>query len=53
MPLVVATTDFLQLPVGTTAERPGSPVAGMMRINTTTNALEFYSGTGWVVWKAL
>jgi hypothetical protein len=36
-------TGFLQLPAGTTAQRP-SPVAGQMRFNTTTGKAEFYSG---------
>ena len=35
------------MPVGTTAERPASPVAGMQRINTTTGYLEVYNGGGW------
>lgn len=40
-------TGYLQLPVGTTAQRPVSPAAGMMRVNTSTNYLEFYTGTAW------
>ena len=36
----------LILPSGTTAERPGSPVAGMLRYNTSMNLLEFYND-GW------
>jgi len=32
---------------GTTAQRPGSPVAGDTRLNTTTTRLEFYNGTEW------
>ena len=36
------------MPVGTTAQRPASPVAGMQRINTTTGYLEVYNGGGWV-----
>ena len=35
------------MPVGTTAERPASPVAGMQRINTTTGYLEVYNGGSW------
>ena len=41
-------TGFVQLPKGTTAERPGSPVAGMVRYNTDTNRNEIYNGTKWV-----
>jgi len=39
----------INLPSGTTAERPGSPVAGMIRFNTTVNVLEFFNGTGWQI----
>jgi hypothetical protein len=38
-------------PNGTTAQRPSSPVNGMMRFNTTTNALEAYLGASWQVIK--
>ena len=40
-------TGYVQLPVGTTAERPVSPTLGMMRVNTTTYALEYYDGYLW------
>ena len=36
----------LVLPEGSTAQRPGSPVAGMTRYNTTLNLVEFYDN-GW------
>jgi len=39
--------QFLQLPSGTTANRPGSPVNGMVRYNTTTSKFEVYEGDGW------
>jgi len=42
-----ATTGGMYLPSGTTAQRPASPVAGMMRFNTTTNLVETYNGTTW------
>ena len=35
------------LPSGTTSERPGSPAAGVMRLNTTTDVMEYYDGTNW------
>ena len=35
------------VPVGTTAERPSSPVGGMLRYNTDLGELEFYDGSGW------
>lgn len=40
-------TGFIQMPSGTMAQRPASPVAGMLRYNTTTAYLEFYSGVSW------
>jgi hypothetical protein len=41
-------TAALQLPVGTTAQRPSFPDNGMMRFNTTTGKVEFWNGTAWV-----
>jgi hypothetical protein len=35
------------LPSGTTSDRPGSPAAGVMRFNTTTDIMEYYNGTNW------
>ena len=32
-------TDSIDIPVGTTAQRPSSPTSGNMRYNTTTNTL--------------
>ena len=40
-------TGFLDLPVGTTAERPGSPTSGMVRFNTSLVTFEGYDGTAW------
>ena len=40
-------TGYLDLPAGTTAQRPGSPAAGQMRWNTTTSEFEFYDGDSW------
>jgi len=40
-------TGAAQLPVGTTAQRPASPVTGQTRFNTTINNTEVYNGTGW------
>jgi len=49
--LVVSSTDALLVPVGTSAERPGSigfsDIDGMIRFNTTINALEFYGDGQW------
>lgn len=43
------TSGYVQLPKGTTAQRPGSPSAGYMRFNTTYGLVEVYNGTSWVV----
>ena len=40
-------TSSLNLPKGTTAQRPISPVAGMVRENTDDNVIEYYNGTEW------
>ena len=42
-----ASTASLNLPKGTTAQRPSSPVAGMVRENTDDNVIEYYNGTEW------
>ena len=34
-------------PAGTTAERPDTPDAGMIRFNTDEGHFEFYDGTEW------
>lgn len=41
-------TGYIQLPSGTTAQRPVSPTVGMMRYNSTNQALEVYTSLGWV-----
>ena len=38
----------LQLPTGSTGERPGSPSAGYTRWNTTTKEVETWSGSQWI-----
>jgi hypothetical protein len=40
-------TGYFGLPTGSTAQRPGSLEAGMIRWNTTTSKLEGYNGTEW------
>jgi hypothetical protein len=40
-------TGAIKLPVGTTAQEPGTPTAGMVRFNTTTGKFEGYDGTIW------
>lgn len=41
-------TSALKIPVGTTAQRPGTPVLGQIRYNSTTGGVESYSGTSWI-----
>ena len=38
-----ANTDAIHVPVGTTAQRPGSPAAGYFRYNSTTGGFEGYT----------
>ena len=49
--LIVNSTDSILIPVGTTAQRPGSSggtdTAGMIRFNTSNDQLEFYNGSSW------
>ena len=42
-----ATTTSIKTPVGNTAQRPATGVTGMLRFNTTSNALEVYNNTEW------
>lgn len=37
----------VQIPVGNNADRPDSPVFGMIRFNTEAGYCEFYNGTVW------
>ena len=41
------TTEAIKIPVGTTVQRPASPVAGQIRYNSTISATEVYNGTTW------
>ena len=45
---LTGTAGFLP-PVGTSAERPGTPTEGLTRYNSTNNLLEFYNGVEWVI----
>ena len=40
-------TAAMKIPAGTTAERPGTPVLGDIRYNTTDTRAEIYNGTEW------
>lgn len=43
---MTATSHFIP-PIGTTAQRTGSPTTGMQRFNSTLGFPEFYSGAAW------
>jgi hypothetical protein len=45
----IDTTTALQIAVGNTAQRPGTPSTGDLRFNTTETAVEVYNGTGWEI----
>jgi len=40
-------TGSIKIPVGTDAQRPGSPVTGMIRYNSDQGYIEIYNGTAW------
>ncbi len=43
----IDTTTALQIAVGNTAQRPGTPSTGDLRFNTTNTSVEVYNGTSW------
>jgi hypothetical protein len=45
---IINDTGYLQLPTGTTAQRPSSVATGMMRQNSTTGLAEYYNGSQWI-----
>lgn len=45
--LQVSGQNAIRVPVGNTATRDASPLAGMFRFNTTTNVFEGYDGIAW------
>jgi hypothetical protein len=44
--VIIDSVQTLQIPVGTTVERP-SPITGQIRFNTDTTVFEGYDGTAW------
>ena len=42
-----SSTAFLEVPKGTTAQRPDNPQPGMIRFNTDSGHLEYYTGDFW------
>ena len=45
--ITLTATSSLTLPVGTEAQRPGTPAAGMFRFNSDSSEFEGYNGTEW------
>ena len=45
--LTVGGNAYIRVPVGTTAQRPSTAAAGMLRFNSTLGKLEQYDGTTW------
>jgi hypothetical protein len=43
----VAMNGLFMPPSGTTAQRPASPVPGLLRWNTSLSVMEFYTGSSW------
>jgi hypothetical protein len=41
-------TGAIDIPVGTTAQRPSNPSSGYTRMNSDTNTMEMYNGSTWV-----
>ena len=41
-------TGGMLIPVGTTVQRPGTALAGMIRYNSTLSLFEGYTGSSWV-----
>lgn len=50
---VNTSTGYLDLPAGTTAQRPSSPGSGMLRYNTDTLTVEMHDGSSWRTIKGL
>jgi hypothetical protein len=50
--LSISSGNWIQVPDGTTAQRPGSPQVGMFRYNTTTAEFEGYFGSP-AAWGAI
>jgi len=45
--LSISGTGYIDIPAGTTAQRPGSANTGMLRFNTNFNRYEGYDGSNW------
>ena len=50
----IDSTGYLQLPLGTTAQRPASPQKGMIRYNSSDDVVEVYArGPEGNAWRSL
>lgn len=47
--ITMSGTGEIQIPTGTTAQRSGSPVTGMIRYNSSLSQYEGYNGSAWVL----
>ena len=45
--MILTSTGYLKIPVGDTAARPGSPLAGMVRYNSEISSFEGYASGAW------
>lgn len=45
--VIAGGTGFFRFPVGTTAQRPGTPATGMTRYSSTNGTLEYYGASAW------
>jgi hypothetical protein len=45
--LTVSGTGSIKVPVGTTAQEPSAPIAGMLRFNSDLDSFEGYNGSLW------
>ena len=45
--VILSGTNSVTVPVGTVAQRPGAPAAGMLRFNDDSDEFEGYNGTVW------
>lgn len=46
--IILNATSAVQLPMGSSVQRPASVYAGAVRWNSTSSIIEYYNGSGWV-----
>jgi hypothetical protein len=49
---IISGSTGIRIPVGSAADRPDSPVFGMIRYNTDAGLVEFYNGSAWFTLSA-